>query len=309
MPLKKLVLLVILSLIVTTPMTFAQLRIVTSTEDLASLSREIGGDFVEVDSIAKGYQDPHFVEAKPSYLLKLKKADLFIQVGLELEVAWVPPLLINARNQKILPGNTGFMEASEGCEILQKPKGPVDRSLGDVHPLGNPHYWLDPANGLVIAGNISRRLSLLDPQHSDAYQKNLADFAQRLAEKEKEWEKVSALIKGTKVITYHNSWANFSRRFGLEVVNFVEPKPGIPPSPAHIQSLIAQIRAEKIPLLLIEPYFDPKLCQKIAQQTQSRLIVFPPSVGAVKGIDTYFDLFDYNLRLLYQSLREGGKLQ
>lgn len=283
----------------------ATLQVVTTTEDLASLAREVGADLVEVTSIAKGYQDPHFVDAKPSYLLGLKKADLFIQVGLELEVAWAPPLLTNARNSKILPGSPGFMEASEGCEILQKISGPVDRSLGDVHPFGNPHFWLEPDNGRIIAGNIARRLAALDPDHAEEYQANLERFEERLSEKEKEWDSLAQPLKGIKVVTYHNSWPNFARRFGIEIVNYIEPKPGIPPAPAHIHSLIRQIQREDIPLILVEPYFDQKLPEKVARETGARLLVFPPSVGGKEEIRTYFDLFDYNLKLLSQSLDRG----
>ncbi|MBI4051628.1 MAG: zinc ABC transporter substrate-binding protein [Elusimicrobia bacterium] len=285
----------------------SKLQVVTTTEDLAALTREVGGDWVEATSIAKGSMDPHFVDAKPSYLLRLKRADLFIQVGLELEVAWAPPLLTNARNSKILPGNQGFLEASENCEILQKPTGQVDRSMGDVHPLGNPHFWLDPANGRIIALNISNKLSELDPSHAEDYKKNLALFQTRLTQKEKEWDRLVPELKGLKVVTYHNSWPNFAKRFGIQVVNFVEPKPGIPPSPAHVQSLIHQIKTEKILLILMEPYFDTKLPQKIAQETGAKLAIFPPSVGADKNIKTYLDLFDFGLKLLKNALSRSGE--
>lgn len=284
----------------------AKLRIVTTTEDLAALAREVGGDFVEVNSIAKGYQDPHFVDAKPSYLLKLKRADLFIQVGLELEVAWVPSLLINARNAKILPGNPGFLEAADGCEILEKPQGQVDRSMGDVHPLGNPHYWLDPANGRVIARSMVGRLSELDSAHAKNFEANLVGFESQLSEKEKTWDRVAAPLKGVKVVTYHRSWPNFTKRFGLVVVNYVEPRPGIPPSPSHVQSLIAQIKQEGVPLLMMEPYFDDKLPRKVAKETGAKVVVMPPSVGAEKDIQSYFDLFDHDLKLLTDSLGQGA---
>lgn len=285
---------------------YAKVRVVTTTEDLASLAREVGGELVETTSIARGYQDPHFVEAKPSYLLKLKRAALFIQVGLELEVAWAPALLTNARNPGILPGSLGFLDASEGCDILQRPGGSVDRSLGDVHPLGNPHYWLDPGNGRLIARNIAGRLAALDAGHAKDYQANLSRFEARLAEKEREWTGLAAAFKDLKVVTYHNSWPNFAKRFGIEVVNFVEPKPGIPPSPAHIRSLMRQIRLENIPLILVEPYFDLKLPEKIAREGGAKLLVFPPSVGGEKGLGTYFDLFDHHLKLLKEALEGRG---
>lgn len=283
----------------------AGVNIVTSIEDLAAIAREIGGGDADVVSLARGYQDPHFVEAKPSFLLKLKKADLFIQAGLELEVAWAPALLINARNRKILPGNPGFLDASQGCEILQKPSARVDRGSGDVHPFGNPHFWLDPENGRAIARAIAKRLAETDPSRSKNYYVRLSDFESRLTKKEKEWESLAGIIKGRKAVTYHNSWPNFAKRFGIEIVNFVEPRPGIPPSPSHIQSLVAQIKAEKIPLLLVEPYFDSKLPGKIAQETGARLLTLLPSTGAEKNVTTYFDLFDYDLELIKNALSEG----
>jgi zinc/manganese transport system substrate-binding protein len=279
----------------------AKVQVVTTTEDLAALAREVGGELIEAQTIAKGYQDPHFVQAKPSYLLKLKRADLFVQVGLELEVAWAGALLTSARNAKILPGSPGFLDASDGCDILEKPLS-VDRSMGDVHPFGNPHYWLDPSNGMVIARNIARRLSEIDPAHAGDYEANLAQFKRRLEEKTREWGMLAAPLKGLRVVTYHNSWPNFAGRFGLQVVNFVEPRPGIPPSPAHVQALEAQMKREKTPLVLIEPYFDEKLPQKIAQDTGARLIILPPSVGCEPSIKTYFDLFDHDLRLILNAL-------
>ncbi len=283
---------------------FAKLNVVTTTSDLAALAQEVGGDQVEVVSIAKGYQDPHFIDAKPSYLLKLKKADLFIQVGLELEVGWAGPLLSNARNSKILPGNPGFLDASEGCDILEK-QGGVDRSKGDVHPFGNPHYWLDPENGRIMAKTIAARLSQLDPVHASEFNANLAKFNSKLNDKEKEWNKLAEPLKGMKVVFYHNSWSNFTKRFGLVTVNFIEPKPGIPPSPAHIHRLTQLIKNEGVKVLLIEPYFDSKLPEKLAHDTGSKLLIFAPSVGAIQGVDTYTDLFDHNLKLLADAA--GGK--
>ncbi|MBI3550047.1 MAG: zinc ABC transporter substrate-binding protein [Elusimicrobia bacterium] len=282
----------------------AKVRIVTTTEDLAALAREVGGDLVEAQSIAKGYEDPHFVQAKPSYLLKLKRADLFVQVGLELEVAWAGALLTSARNTAILPGNQGFLDASSGCEILEKPIS-VDRSMGDVHPLGNPHYWLDPANGATIAGNIAHRLAEIDSAHASDYEASLLKFKSKLVEKGKEWDALAVPLKGLKVVTYHNSWPNFAKRFGLRVIGFVEPRPGIPASPAHVQALETQIKRDKIPLVLIEPYFDEKLPQKIAADTGARLAILPPSVGSEPSIKSYFDLFDHDLKLILSAIGKG----
>jgi zinc/manganese transport system substrate-binding protein len=282
----------------------AGLRIVTTTEDLAALARDVGGKHVKVQTIAKGYQDPHFVDAKPSYLLKLKRADLFIQIGLELESAWAPNLLRSARNKRIRLGSRGFLDASTGCDILDR-NSDADRSQGDVHPEGNPHYWLDPANGRIIAGNIAARLSELDPDHAQDYKANLEAFTARLKGKMAEWTKLADTFRGRKVVTYHNSWPNFAKTFHLDVVDFVEPKPGIPAAPSHIKDLIERIRREKIALIFMEPYFDEKLPKKIAAETGAKLLILPPSVGAAKGVRTYIDLFDHNLRLLAESLGEN----
>lgn len=281
-------------------------QVMTTTEDLAAIASEIGGTHADIASIAKGYQDPHFVDAKPSYLIRLKKADLLVVVGLELEVGWLPSLLTNARNAKILPGSAGFLQASEGCNILQKPNGAIDRSMGDIHPEGNPHYWLDPENGRVIAQHISAKLSELDPANAKDYQANLEAFESKLTAKEKDWAKVAAGFAGVKVITYHNSFPNFAKAFNINIAGHVEPKPGIPPSPGHVQALEAQIKSEKIPLLLIEPYFDDKLPAKIAKDTGATMLTFPPSVGGSPTVKTYFDLFDVDLKMMADALGRGG---
>jgi zinc/manganese transport system substrate-binding protein len=282
---------------------FAKLQVVATTEDLAAIAREIGRDQIDITAIAKGYQDPHFVDPKPSFLLRLRRADLLIVVGLELEVGWLPPLLQNARNSRILPGYSGFLDASDGCDILQKPQGTIDRSMGDVHPFGNPHYWTDPENGRVIARHIAAKLAELDPAQAAQYGANLKSFEERLTEKEKAWQALAASFRGVRVITYHNSWPNFAKAFGIVIVNHVEPKPGIPPSPSHVQDLIQQIKQQKVPLLLMEPYFDVKLPQKIAHDGGATLLIFPPTAGGIKEIKTYFDLFDYDLKLLRDAIQ------
>ncbi len=282
-------------------------QVITTTEDLASIAFEIGGAHADVMSIAKGYQDPHFVDAKPSFLLKLKKADLLVVVGLELEVGWLPSLLTNARNSKILPGSAGFLQASDGCNVLQKPTGAIDRSMGDIHPDGNPHYWLDPENGRIIARHMASKLAELDPANAGDYQKNLAAFETKLTAKEKEWSALATFFAGVKVITYHNSFPNFAKAFNLNIINHIEPKPGIPPSPAHVQALEAQIKAEKVPLILVEPYFDDKLSGKIARDTGATMLTFPPSVGGSPAVKTYFDLFDVDLKMIAEALGKGGR--
>jgi len=285
----------------------AALKVVTTTEDLASLAREVGGDEISVESIARGYQDPHFVEAKPSFILKLHSADLLIVVGRDLEIGWLPPLLQQSRNAKVQPGSPGYLDASLNAQILEIPQGQITRAMGDVHPMGNPHYWLDPDNGLRIAQAIQARLTELQPAGSAVFAQKFAAFQKRLGEKAKAWEAALASFKGTKIVTYHRSWPNFVERFGLDVIGYVEPKPGIPPSPQHTIDLIAEMKKSKAAIILVEPYFDLKTPQSVARETGAKVLVMAPSVGAEKEITDYIHLFDYNVNLLASALKGAGK--
>jgi len=277
----------------------APLRVVTTTEDLAAIARDVGGDFVDVEALARGYQDPHFVDAKPSYLVKLSKADLFVQVGRELEVGWVPALVNNARNPKIAPGGKGFVDASANVRMLEVPSN-VTRAAGDVHPYGNPHYWLAPVNGALVAATLRDAFAAAAPAHAADFASRAADFERRLTEKRALWaEKAKATgLTGATVVTYHRSWPYFAEAFGCEVVDFVEPRPGVPPTPAHIQALEDLMRMRSVKLLIVEPYFDVKLPEKIARDTGATLVILPSSVGAEPAIKTYFDLFDRQLEIL-----------
>ncbi|MGD0013793.1 MAG: metal ABC transporter substrate-binding protein [Bryobacteraceae bacterium] len=276
----------------------SKLNVVTTTEDLAAISREIGGDRINVDSIARGYQDPHFVEPKPSFLLKLQKADLLAVVGLQLEIGWLPPLQTQSRNSKIQSGAPGYFDLSQFCQILEIPAGQITRAMGDVHPLGNPHYWLDPANGRRIAKALQNKFSEMQPADAAYFAQRYADFDARLSAAERRWEAKVAPYRGRKVITYHRSWPSFCERFGLVVAGYVEPKPGIPPTPSHTLELINTIKRENIKLILVEPYFDLRAPNSIAQMTGSQVMVLMPSVGGVKEITNYFQLFDYDIDLL-----------
>lgn len=277
-------------------------NVVTTSSDLASIASEIGGNRIKVTSIAKGYQDPHFVEAKPSYLLLLRRADLLIVVGLDLEIGWLPPLLDQSRNSKIRPGSPGYLDVSAGVEILDRPTGPVNRSMGDIHALGNPHYWLDPANAVRIAIQIQRKLAELQPQDAAFFAKRLESFKVRINEANKRWARMLAPYRGTKIVTYHNSWPNFTRRFGLNVVGFVEPKPGVPPSPSHTLNLINLMKGEKVKVILVEPYFDLKTPNTIAQRTGAKVLVMYPSVGGLPQLGDYFKVFDRNIAELVKAL-------
>lgn len=281
-----------------------KLNVIASTTDLAALAQEVGGDRISVDSIAKGYQDPHFVEAKPSFLLKLRQADLLISVGLQLEIGWLPPLVNQSGNPHIQVGAPGYLDTSQFSEILEISTEQVTRAMGDVHPLGNPHYWLDPDNGRRVAKGIATKLGELDPADGAYFQQRYQDFDKRLAAAEKNWEDMMRPYRGRKVVTYHRSWPNFAKHFGLDVVGYIEPRPGIPPTPGHTIELIQQMRRDNIKLMLIEPYFDLKTPDSIARETGSKVVVLLPSVGGEKQVTDYFKLFDYDIALLVKAFNE-----
>ena len=300
--------LTLLALVVSTASARAQskLNVMAATEDLASLAREVGGERIAVDAIAKGYQDPHFVEAKPSFILKLQKADLLIVVGRELEIGWLPPLMQQSRNGKIQVGAQGYLDGSLTAQILEIPTGQITRAMGDVHPLGNPHYWLDPENGRRVAKAIAAKLSELRPGDKPYFDERLADFEQRLNAAEKRWLAAMAPYKGTKVVTYHRSFPNFADRFGLDIIGYVEPRPGIPPTPQHTLDLINEMKRQNVKIVMVEPYFDLKTPNSIGQQTGAQVLVMPPSVGGVKEVSDYFKLFDYDINLLVSAIQKAG---
>ena len=251
---------------------FAQtkLNVMTTTEDLASIARDVGGERVTVESVARGYQDPHYVEAKPSFIIKLQKANLLVVVGRELEIGWLPPLIQQSRNAKIQPGAQGYLDASLHAQILEIPTGQITRAMGDVHPLGNPHYWLDPENGKVIAREIVAKLSQFRPNDKAYFEQRLADFTNRLNDAEKRWAAMMMPFKGLKVVTYHRSFPNFTDRYGLDVIGYVEPRPGIPPSPGHTLELIQEMKRQNVKIIMVEPYFDLKTPNAIARETGGR---------------------------------------
>ena len=278
-----------------------KLQIMTATTDLAALAQEIGGDKVHVESIARGYQDPHFVEAKPSFLLKLRRADLLIVVGLELEIGWLPPLITQSTNPKIQVGAPGYFDASRFAKILEIPTGQVTRAEGDVHPLGNPHYWLDPENGLRIARAIQDKLSEMRPNDSAYFAQRYASFEQHLKQADQQWLAEMKPYAGRKIVTYHRSWPNFAEHFSLNVIGYVEPRPGIPPSPQHTVELIGLMKREGVKVIVVEPYFDLKTPNAVARETGGQVLVLTPSVGGEKEITDYFKLFDYDIAKLKQA--------
>ena len=282
------------------------LRVVTSTEDLASIAREVGGDRVDVTALARGYQDPHFVDPKPSFILAMNRADLYIAVGRDLELGWLPPLLTSSRNAKVQPGAIGYLDASRSVRILEIPTGQITRAMGDVHPLGNPHYWLEPGNGRLIAAAVRDKLSELLPADAASFAQRYDDFDRRLSTAEQRWDAVMEPYRGAKVVTYHRSWPNFMERFGLEVIGYVEPKPGIPPSPLHTIQLIEEMKRDAATLIVVEPYFNLRTPEAIVNQlTGGRVLVLAPSVGGVDEVTDYIQLFDYNVNLLADALRQS----
>lgn len=281
---------------------FATFRVVTTTEDLRSVTQAIGGEFVDVSSIAKGTQDPHFVEAKPSYLVAVSRADLLISIGLELESGWLPLLIRGARQPKLMPGEPACLSVSEAITPIDV-RAQADRSQGDVHPLGNPHFMADPERVIAVAELISKRLSQLDPPHSKEYAENLASFKNQLQDKIARWKKKLATYKGSKVIGYHMTFNYLFKYFGLEVVGFLEPKPGIQPTAQHILSLVETAKNQKVKLIVVESFFDPKPGQTLAERTQAKLVLIPAYVGGDEHSKTYFEWMD----TLVNDLEKGLK--
>lgn len=286
----------------------ASAKVVASLPTFGEIAKEVGGDKVDVKSLAKGYQDPHFVDGKPSFILDLNKADLLIHAGLELEVGWLPPLVTGARNSKILPNNIGNLDCSTLISnILEVPTTKIDRSMGDIHPGGNPHYWLDPRNGIAVAKGIAERLKEIDPKNASYYDERLGDFTKRLSAKIKEWDEKLAPYKGTQIVTYNKSWVYFSDWAGFDEVGYVEPKPGIPPSPSYVVELISNIQKMNVKLVIAESFYPQKAPALIAQKAGASLLVLPSEVGARDGINTYSDLFDAIVGEIISKLASHGK--
>ena len=278
------------------------IKIVTTTTDMKSIAEFIGGNKVSVTSIATGYQNPHFVDPKPSYIISLTKANLFVTVGLDLETGWSPQLLSSSRNTKIQKGAAGYVDASAGVNLLQVPAA-ANRAEGDIHIYGNPHYWLDPLNGKIIARNIANGLERVDPSNKSFYEANLVAFNNKIDAKLKEWQAKMAPYRGSKIIAYHNEWVYFEKRFGLQIVDFMEPKPGIPPTPSQLVKVIKEVSANKIKVIISSPYFTTSSSDVVAKQTGVKELTLATSVGAFDSIKDYFGLFDYNIDRLTTVLK------
>ena len=281
----------------------AQLKVVTSTTDLADIASEVGGNRITVRHIGEGYQDPHFIEAKPSFVLQLRDADVWAFVGLDLEAGWMPLLLDGARNSKIRPGGSGHVDVSRAIPLLDVPRGGVDRSQGDVHPRGNPHYWLDPENGRRIARLFRNKFSQLDPKNAAAYAANTRAFEAKLAAAERAWQPQLAAIKGKPVVAWHTSWRYLAHYTGMNIVGFMEPKPGVPPSPSHLAGLIQTIKRTGAKVIIMEPFYSRKTADFVADKTGIKVLMLPPSVGGERGLTDYVQLLKSDIAKLAAAVR------
>jgi zinc/manganese transport system substrate-binding protein len=279
-----------------------RLRVVATIPDLKSLTEAVGGDLVEVDSLTRGIQNFHEAEVKPSMMLKLRRADALIENGLELD-SWADVAVLGANNPNIIRGAPGRIEISRGIQVLEVPTTRVDRSMGDVHPLGNPHFSLDPGVAPIITQNIVDGLSRLSPGDRPTFERNRQMFLERLDQEMGRWQKLLEPVRGGKVVVYHPDFIYFLTRFGFVQVGTVEDRPGIPPSPQHLVHLIRQMKSEQVKVILVEPWNDVKLAQRIAEEAGARALVMASSVGAVKGADNYIAAIDYNVATLAQALK------
>lgn len=299
---KKIISLIIVLSSLVPALAWGRLKVVTTLPSYADIAQNVGGEEVDVVSLTKGTQDPHFVDPKPDIVLKLNRADLLIRAGLGLEDGWLPPLLSGARNGKIQPGGEGYLEASSLIELKEVPAGGIDRSMGDVHPGGNPHFMLDPRNGMKLAKGIADRLGKLEPSKAADFQKRAEQYNADLQKKIQAWEALLKPFSGKQVVTYHKSWVYFSGWAGLKEVDYVEPKPGVPPSPEHVVKLIRLMKDKKVPFVIIEPYYPKGTAEQVARESGARLLVLPNEVNGSEGAKNYFALFDEIIAKL-----KGGK--
>jgi len=280
-----------------------KLNVVATTPDLAVLAEAIGGDAVDVKALAKPTEDPHFVDAKPSHIVTLNRADVLIDGGADLEIGWLPPLLESARNDKIAPGSPGRISASQGVNLLEVPTT-LDRSRGDVHALGNPHFLIDPVNVKLIVNQIADHFCQVDAANASLYRANLEKFITTLDARFADWQKQLAPYRGAKIITYHNDFVYLAQRFGLEVVQTLEPKPGIAPSPAQLAKVIETMKTTGARVILVQPFQNRKTAETVARQTDGIVLDIAQQPGAIPKTGTYFDLMDYIVRTLATALGE-----
>jgi zinc/manganese transport system substrate-binding protein len=280
----------------------ATLNVVATLPDFGSIARTIGEDKVAVTILAKPTEDPHFVDARPSFVVSLRNADVLIDGGAELEIGWLPPLLQNARNSKIDIGQPGRVVASQGIRLMNVPTN-VTRAAGDVHALGNPHFMTDPIIAKAVAQHIAQSFSAVDPANAAVYQANYRKFEATINAKLQEWGTAMLPFKGQHVVAYHDSWPYFAHRFGIDIDIFLEPKPGIPPSPSHLAEVITQMKAGKIKAIIVEPFQDKKVADKVASATGARVVEFAQFPGGISGTDNYVRLIDALVSRLAAALK------
>jgi zinc/manganese transport system substrate-binding protein len=273
-----------------------KLQVVTTIETFADFARRVGGDEVEVQSLSHGYQDPHFVEAKPNLMVVLNRADLLLRVGLDLEIGWLPPLVLGSRNEKIQPGQQGDLDLSTVIEPLDVPTTKIDRSQGDIHPMGNPHYWLPPVNAVRCAKGIRDRLEQLRPERKAYFEGQFKQFVEDLKARAANWEAMAKPLSGLKIVTYHRSWSYVSKWLHLDEVGYIEDRPGIPPSPAHLALLIQTMRTQGVRVILVEDFYNRSIAESVASKTVAKVVPSPSDVGATPAIKTYFELVDAFLK-------------
>ncbi|HEY6195980.1 MAG TPA: metal ABC transporter substrate-binding protein [Candidatus Eisenbacteria bacterium] len=288
---------------------FADLKVATSLTDLASVAQFVGGKHVTAQSLCRGYEDPHFVPAKPSLMKSIQHADVFVSTGLELDGGWLPLVLPGSRNPKIQPGTRGFVDASQGVDILEKPTGTVSRAEGDIHPLGNPHYYADPKNLEIVASHLADVFTQLDPANAAEYAANAKAFQERMEASLEKWEKEMAPYKGTSIVTYHPNFVYFANRFGLKLFGTVEPKPGIPPSPHYVNELAEAMKKAGVKVVVYQPYYNADPNQEVSKRAGATALEIATEVGGVPGTDDVFSKFDVLVSSLAGALsgKSGGR--
>ena len=274
------------------------LEVVATTPDLAAVARAVGGDRVDVTALARPTEDPHFVDAKPSHVVTLNRADMLIEGGADLEVGWLPPLMEGARNPKIAPGAPGHVRASDGIRLLDVPVV-LDRSQGDIHAMGNPHLMMDPMNARTVAGHLAEALCGVDAAACATYKANAAAFQGRIDAKMQDWTAALSPYKGMPIVTYHTTWRYFAERCGLVSDVFLEPKPGIPPSPPHLAEVMQQMNERKIRLILVEPFQSRKTAEAVADRTNAVVVDVCQFPGGLPGTDNdYVALIDADVKAI-----------
>jgi zinc/manganese transport system substrate-binding protein len=280
----------------------AKINVVATLPDYGSLAREVGGDLVNVSVLAKPTEDPHFVDARPSFVVQLRTADVLIEGGAELEIGWLPPLLQNARNPKIEAGQPGRIVASEGIRLMNVP-GNLTRAAGDVHAMGNPHFMTDPIIAKAVTQHIATALGRVDPANKATYDANYQKFESKINAKLQEWGTAMLPFKGQQIVAYHDSWPYFAHRYGVVIDTFLEPKPGIPPSPAHLAEVISQVKAQKMKAIIVEPFHDRKIAERVASATGAKVVDFAQYPGGLPNTETYIKLQDALIARLSAALK------